>query len=156
MSDRKYRQRDYRSDDASKGGEKPARTERPPAGPRPRTAPDRHERPRGRGLGAPTEAVFRCSRCGHAAPVASVMAEGASCVSCGADLRTCTNCANFDSGARFECRAAIPARVSPKDRTNTCELFDPRLRQEFAQEKPSAKGDRAGDARSAFDALFKI
>ena len=46
--------------------------------------------------------------------------------------------------------------MSPKDRTNRCELFDPRQRQEFAQEKPSAKGGRPGDARSAFDALFKI
>lgn len=155
MSDRKYRQSDYRSDDSAKPRDGAPRGDRP-SGPRPRTAPDRHERPRGRGLGAPTEEVFRCARCGHAAPVSTVVAEAATCESCGADLRTCTNCASFDSGARFECRADIPARVSPKDRTNACERFDPRLRQEFAQEKkPSGKG-RPGDARSEFDALFKI
>ena len=139
MSDRKYRQPSYRD------GEPPAREPKPRPGP----PPDRSERPRGRGLGAPTESIFRCARCGESAPVGGAAAPGARCASCGADLHTCTNCSQFDSGARFECRAEIPARVSPKDRENRCELFEPRLRQEFAQEKT-----RPGSARSAFDALF--
>lgn len=75
----------------------------------------------------------------------------ARCAACGSDLHTCTNCAQFDTGALFECRREIPARVSPKDRANRCELFEPRLRREFAQEKRAA----ASDPRSAFDALFK-
>jgi len=103
-------------------------------------------------MGAPSEAVFRCSRCGEAAPVGTAQAFTARCGSCGADLHACANCSAFDPGARFECRREIPQRVSPKDRANRCESFDPRTRQEFAQEKPKP----AGDARSAFDALFKI
>jgi len=141
MSDRKYKQRGYQESDKAPreaGEARPAR--------------ERSEAPRGRGLGAPTEDVFRCARCGEAAPVAGVSALDARCARCGADLHTCTNCSAFDTGARFECRRELPARVSPKDRANRCELFDPRLRQEFAQEKVRS----GGDARSAFDALFKF
>jgi hypothetical protein len=102
--------------------------------------------------------VFRCARCGEAAPVAAATALDARCGGCGADLHACVQCVSFDSGARFECRRDLAARVSPKDRANRCELFEPRLRQEFAREKPAAPGESrsAGDARSAFDALFKL
>jgi hypothetical protein len=148
MSDRKYKSRGYQeSGRATEPRPSPPPRERPPAPP-----PDKREKPRGRGLGAPTEAVFRCARCGEAAPVGTVAVTGSRCASCGADLRTCTNCSSFDPGSRFECRQPISARVSPKDRANACDLFDARTRQEFAQEKPKA----GGDARSAFDALFKI
>lgn len=84
--------------------------------------------------------------------MAAAAALDARCARCGADLHTCTNCSAFDSGARFQCRREIPERISPKDRANRCPLFDARLRQEFAQEKVRS----GGDARAAFDALFKI
>jgi len=80
------------------------------------------------------------------------MALDSRCAKCGADLHSCSNCAAFDPGARFECRREIAQRISPKDRANRCELFDPRLRREFAQEKPR----EGNDPRAAFDALFKI
>ena len=83
--------------------------------------------------------------------MATAAALEARCAGCGTDLHACVHCVSFDSGARFECRQPIAARVSPKDRANRCELFEPRLRQEFAQEKA-----KPGDARSAFDALFKF
>lgn len=84
--------------------------------------------------------------------MAAAAALDARCESCGNDLHTCSNCAHFDTGARFECRREVPQRVTPKDRANRCELFEPRLRHEFAQEKRAA----SSDPRSAFDALFKI
>jgi len=144
MDDRKYKQRGYR------GGDAPRET---PRGAAPSPSPaERGERPRGRGLGAPTEEVFRCARCGEASTVAAAAAPEARCAKCGADLHSCSNCVHFDTGARFECRREIPARVSPKDRANRCELFEPRLRREFAQEQRAAPRD----AKSAFDALFKI
>ena len=149
MSDRKYRQSGYQDSGAGKGERERPRTpgERPPR-PGPRDAP------RGRGLGAPTEDVFRCARCGEASAVAAAIAGDARCASCGNDLHTCTNCAGFDTGARFECRREIPARVSPKDKANSCPLFEPRLRREFAREK--TKPNDANGARAAFDALFKF
>jgi hypothetical protein len=149
MSDRKYKQRGYQ-DSGSGGSER----ERPrPAAERP-SRPDRRDAPRGRGLGAPTEDVFRCARCGEAAPLAAAVARDARCAGCGTDLHTCTNCLSFDTGAHFECRREIPARVSPKDKGNACELFEPRLRREFAREK--AKPSDPTGARAAFDALFKL
>lgn len=141
MSDRKYKQRGYREDDA--GGERPKSSPRP--------SPDRRDAPRGRGLGAPTEDVFRCARCGEVAEGAALASIEASCAKCGSDLHTCTNCTAFDTGSRWECRREIPARVAPKDRANRCDQFEPRLRSEFAREKA-----KPGDARAAFDALFKI
>jgi len=145
MGDRKYQQRGYRERpaEASRGDQR-----RPvPAAP----SGDRRELPRGRGLGAPTEDVFRCARCGAESTVAATAAFEARCGSCGGDLHTCTNCAHFEPSARFECRREIAARVAPKDRANRCDEFEPRLRRETAQEKA-----RPGDARSAFDALFKL
>jgi hypothetical protein len=146
MSDRKYKQQGYRA-----SGEAPAAGARREA-----TAPasppaDRGERPRGRGLGAPTAEVFRCARCGESAPVGAAMAPEARCAACGSDLHACIHCAHFDTGARFECRRELTARVSPKDRRNLCEHFEPRLRHEFEQERRAAPSD----PRSAFDALFK-
>lgn len=147
MSDRKYKQRDYRAgDEAKRQPRLRDERDRPPPAPA-----ERGERPRGRGLGAPTEDVFRCARCGALSAVAVAAAPAARCASCGADLHTCTHCAHFDTGAPFECRREIPARVSPKDRANRCELFSPRVSREFAREQP-----KSGDPRSAFDALFKL
>ncbi len=107
-------------------------------------------------MGSPTEEVFRCARCGDAQPVAGAMALDARCGNCSTDLHTCTHCISFDTGSAFECRRTIPKRISPKDRANRCELFDPRVSQEFAREKPRGPADAPSDARAAFDALFKF
>lgn len=145
MSDRKYKQQGYRGSDERPGSAlQGGRTVAPV---------ERGERPRGRGLGAPTEDVFRCARCGELAPLATAMALDARCAKCGTDLHACIQCAQFDTGSPFECRRELAERVSPKDRRNLCELFEPRVRREFAKEEPRAA---PGDARSAFDALFKI
>jgi hypothetical protein len=145
MSDRKYRQRGYQD-----GGEERGAARAPAS----RGPVDKRDAPRGRGLGAPTAEVFRCARCGEEATVAAAMAQDSRCAKCGNDLHTCTNCASFDTGSAFECRKTIPKRISPKDRANACDLFEPRRRAEFAREKPAAAG-KPDDARAAFDALFK-
>jgi hypothetical protein len=95
--------------------------------------------------------VVRCARCGEPTPAGVVASRDAKCAGCDSELHTCTNCSAFDPGAHFECRLEIPERISPKDRANRCEQFEPRTTQEFAAEKP-----RADDPRSAFDALFKL
>ncbi len=142
MSDRKYRQSGYQDED--RGGQ--ARS-RGPQGPR-----EKKEGPRGRGLGAPTTSVFRCAACGTKVPTTGEVGFEEVCPKCKADLHACVNCTNFDSGARFECRQPIPERVPRKRDRNTCTLFAAKTTVEFAAEQPATPND----ARSAFDALFKI
>jgi hypothetical protein len=124
----------------------------------PRPPRDPRDAPRGRGLGAPTASNFRCARCGELSTVAAAAAMDARCGKCGADLHTCTHCNHFDPAASLQCRQTIPARIAKKDVANRCELFEPRLRQEFEVEKPSSGPSSAGpkDPRAAFDALFKF
>lgn len=98
----------------------------------------------------PTDSVFRCAVCGTKSEVAYVV-PGATCGKCRGDLHSCKNCRHFDSALNNECRQAVPLRIAVKTKGNTCELFAAKLAQEQAQE---AGGHR--DARSAFDALFKI
>ena len=143
----KYRQRGYK--DSERRDERP----RPGLqGPR-----EQKDGPRGRGLGAPSESVFRCAACGEKQLLMPDEPRpfDAACKKCGAGLHTCSNCVSFDTGVHWECRrhAEIPARVPKKRDRNECPLFTPKLAQEFAKDsdKPSP-----GDARSAFDALFKF
>jgi hypothetical protein len=142
--DRKYRQRGYQD-----SGPRDVRS-RLPQGPR-----EKKEGPRGRGLGRPAETVFRCAACGEKRPLFDEIPFDATCTRCGADLHTCSNCVNFDTAVRWECRRweEIPARVPKKRDRNECTLFTPKTAQEFGKDsdKPSP-----GDARAAFDALFKL
>src|ERR1051325_9738522 len=117
MSDRKYRQRGYQDDPRD-------REPREKSAPRPQEprAPGRQLQSE-RGPKTPnlmsSHEVFRCSRCGHLLAL-PVEADGR-CGKCGVALHSCIQCSFFDTSARFECgQAALTARVSPKDETNTC------------------------------------
>jgi hypothetical protein len=158
--DRKYRQRGYQ--DAGKSGEQ--RRERSSASAPPRPKPDG---PRGRGMGSPTETVFRCAVCGEKLNLALLIPAGASelppdtaCSRCGADLHSCSNCINFDTGSRWECRrfAEIPQRVDKKTKRNQCPLWTAKAVQEFGRDRDRPEPADPKDpnsARAAFDALFK-
>jgi hypothetical protein len=140
MSERKYRQRGYQDEPASR--ERPAPNQKP-TGPR-----ERPEGPKTPNLMASHE-VFRCSRCGNRLAI-PVEADGR-CSRCGVDLHSCIQCVAFDTSARFECTQPIAARVSPKDARNACTFFAPRTTVE------RQTGTTAGppSARQAFDDLFK-
>lgn len=144
MSDQKYRQRGYQD-----SGDRD-RPRSAPQGPR-----EKKDGPRGRGLGAPTESVFRCAACGEKRISVDDIPVDAACAKCGADLHTCSNCVSFDTSVRWECRRfqEIPARVLKKSTRNECPLFTPKVAQEFGKDRDNPS---PGDARSAFDALFKF
>jgi hypothetical protein len=148
MSDRKYRQRGYQDS----GAREPR-----PAGPKPAAAPTGEPRGRPREPRAPNmpgfREVVRCARCGHELTVAAASGPSGQCGKCGVDLHACAQCVHFDPGSRFECGQAIPARVSPKDLRNTCELFEPRVT--FERETRSTSSGPPG-AKQAFDDLFKF
>ncbi|HUP42489.1 MAG TPA: hypothetical protein VM599_04700 [Thermoanaerobaculia bacterium] len=144
MSDRKYRQSGYQ--DSDRGADRPRPGKQPPR--------EKREGPWGRGLGAPTASVFRCSACGGKVEILGELDLDAKCPHCKADLHTCTNCTNFDPSAPWECREHqnIPQKVTRKAKANECPLFNPKVAKEFATEGEG--GPTVGDAKKAFDALF--
>ena len=139
MSERKYGQRGYMENE-------PREKRSQPQGPR-----ERSEKPRGRGLGAPTKNVFKCNRCGTSLPTGKTLTSDFICPDCGEDVHTCTNCSQFDTSARFECRQELTEPILKKAKRNECELFSPKTTQEFDTDKPAP-----GDARAAFDSLFDL
>jgi hypothetical protein len=134
MSDRKYRQRGYQDE--------PKRESQPK--PKAEPTPREFRTPNMPGF----TQVVRCTRCGNTVP--TEVAFDSRCNRCGVDLRSCVQCQSFEPSARFECREAIPARVSPKDVRNTCDLYHPtvRVERETGSTAPTS-------ARKAFDDLFK-
>lgn len=156
MSDRKYRQRGYQDEgrrEKTQGPAKPAA--KPPHEGRPETRAERAERNalEGRVPNMPGfREVVRCARCGTL--IADAILSGSQCRKCGTDLRTCAQCESFDTGARFECRQTIPARISPKDVRNACTFFSPRVTVEReTHSQPQAQAPNS--AKKAFDDLFK-
>ncbi len=139
MSERKYKHRGYQ-DSGPREERRPA-----PSGPRPKP-----EGPRGRGLGAPTETVFRCRVCGAKQVLSGALGSEATCASCGNDLHTCSNCVAFDTSRPNECRKPVLQRVASKAKRDTCESFAPNTVQEFGADKAAV----TNDPRAAFDALF--
>lgn len=145
MSDRKYRQRGYQDDDAPRDRRGQPSREREPE------VPGHLEgAPRGRGVGLPGEVAVKCARCGTAIHDA-VIAPGALCRTCGSALHSCTNCAFFDTGSRFECRKPIQARIESKLKANACPHFEPKTVRDLRSKTAGAPSD----PRAAFDALFK-
>lgn len=155
MSDRKYRQRGYQDD---------PRERREPRGEAPRRPMEKFDPriPRDpKKINMPGfKETFRCVRCGREeSPDIGSLSR---CSKCGTALRACIQCASFESSARFECLQSIPARVSPKDESNDCPHFSPRMKVEReTHSTPAPAAERGGysgpsaAARKAFDDLFK-
>ena len=140
MSDRKYRQHGYQD----RGGAAPKKesTEKPVKkdtfGPRPIQMPG-------------TRAVSRCSQCGSL--LQSLAEPVGRCPKCGFELHSCKQCSHFDPASRFECTQPIPKRIPRKDERNECAFYAIRVMVEKETSTPAPL--RAGDARQAFENLFK-
>lgn len=148
MSDRKYRQRGYQDDDRDRPqtpkSSRPAPEPGAPAGAR------RISRDGPKTINMPGyREVVRCAQCGNVG--SAEIGFDARCPRCGTDLHACAQCTSFDPGSRFECMETIPARISPKNTRNSCDLFSPRTTVERETTTP-----RTDDARKAFDDLFKF
>ncbi len=143
MSDRKYRHRGYMDDGDDR--------DRKPAGHREPSKSSVEGAPRGRGVGLPKDVVFRCAVCGERVRTLGTIETDSACPRCGKPLHTCTNCAFFDPGARFECRKPLQARIESKSSGNQCPHYQPKTVRDLSSKGPATPDD----ARSAFDALFK-
>jgi hypothetical protein len=148
MGDRKYRQRGYQDDDRDRPqapkNSRPAPEPGAPAGAR------RISRDGPKTINMPGyRQVVRCAQCGNVG--SADIGFDARCPRCGTDLHACAQCTSFDPGSRFECMETVPARISPKNARNSCDLFSPRTTVERETTTP-----RTDDARKAFDDLFKF
>src|SRR5712692_8624418 len=133
MSDRKYRQPGYRSQDSELR----------------RPEPPRSDAPRGGRMLAQLT-VSRCVACGAVLPIAT--ASLVECPHCRAAVHACRQCTHFDTGRRFECAQPIPGRVADKNARNECAWFSLRV---TVEREASPDSTRPGDIRRGFDNLFK-
>ena len=146
----KYRQPGYNDKEYKEEREK-RRQEN--SGPRPPREP--------RGMAREAQLVRRCFQCGHQEPASQPVAPDTFCPSCRAPAHCCRTCVHFDSGARFECREAIPARVFSKTNSNQCTFYRPTTvldatGRRIATSPPVPPGTTpVSPGRAAFDALFK-
>src|SRR5215831_460851 len=156
--DRKYKQRGYMESDRDTNGR--PREDRPkPQGPKP---PIDVTGPR---LPRMVQAVTasRCYNCATMLP--SDTDWRGNCPKCGKALHCCKQCSHFEPSTRFQCLKPIPVRIAVKDQANECELFKARVtvaRDAASGSAPYANGTTPkveprspGDARAAFDNLFK-
>ena len=139
MSDRKYRQPGYqdRKDDSPKRSSEAPPKKQDTFGPRAIQM-------------AATRNVSRCSQCGT---VLQMLSEPlGQCAKCGFDLHSCKQCTYFDPSSRFECAQPVAVRLPRKDVRNDCTLYAIRV---MFEKETSSSSARVGDARKAFDDLFK-
>ena len=144
MSDRKYRQHGYQSNDGAPPRQAPQ--DRGPKvsreGPRPMRMPGFQE-------------LLRCAMCGAVVPLTVEISLESQCPKCHADLRSCKNCRYFDTGAQFECTQPVSARIMKKDVRTDCQYFIARTSIERETRDAGGGSARPSSARSAFDDLFK-
>lgn len=107
----------------------------------------------------------RCANCGTA--LAPGFDASGKCPKCDFELHCCKQCRFFDTGARWECTQPIPEPIPKKSARNECTFYEFRVTIEKdtsptapPSQQPAANLDvtssvRPGDARKAFDDLFK-
>ncbi len=139
----KYRHRGYRDGDYKKDD----REKRKPEERSPQQKGLRHMMERSAKL------ILRCHQCSADAGPVEGLTSSATCSQCGAALHVCRTCAHFDTGARWECRAPIEKPVQDKTAANDCQHFKPNTVLDATGRRSGSTS--TGDARAAFDALFK-
>ena len=101
--------------------------------------------------------VIRCPNCGRNSDPGNAITKDSYCFNCQAPLHCCRTCKNFDSGARFQCRAPIEAAVGDKNKGNECSHYTPRMVLDVTGRRSvkSPTGRASNDPRSQFENLFK-
>jgi hypothetical protein len=146
---RKYKHRGYMD-----SGEPERKSQRPPE---PRLRQDLLGPRTPRMVGSVTRA--RCTNCG--AVLLPGFDPSGQCPRCKFELHCCKQCMHFDTAARFECTQPVPERIAKKDARNDCTFFQFRVTVEKDTSPATAvvatptNVVRSGDARKAFEDLFK-
>jgi predicted nucleic acid-binding Zn-ribbon protein len=71
------------------------------------------------------------------------------CPHCGADMKVCKNCQNYDPGVHNQCRETTAEFIRDRERANFCTHFV------FRDSDGPQKDDAQEAARAKLDALFK-
>jgi hypothetical protein len=91
-----------------------------------------------------------CHNCGWEFTLPGQPGRTESCHGCGADLKVCLNCAQYDSKVAEQCRDRRAEPVLEKHMANYCEWFE-MARREF---KAAGENSREQSARSALKKLL--
>lgn len=149
--DRKYGHKGYQ--DSSRDDRARERKRTPP--PTPLTPEERaQQRSLRHAVSREANEVMRCPNCGRSIVASGTVGFESACPHCAAPLHACRACRNFDTSARWECRAAITAPVTEKSKANSCTLFEARLVLD-ATGKRAAPSGASNDPKSQFENLFK-
>jgi hypothetical protein len=148
---RKYRQQGYQDSDR-RDDKEPRKA--PPPRKKPLT-PEEKARVRGTRHATQREAneVVRCPTCGTNVQALGAIVPETNCPQCHKPLHCCRACRQFDSSARWECRAEITERIGDKLERNRCNHFSPRLVLDATGKR--VKAPAPNDPKSRFDSLFK-
>jgi hypothetical protein len=156
----KYRHRGYRDSDYKDERSRPTSAPAPK-----RDIPDEQRfqiRSMRHAMDREAHEVLRCHSCGRSVADVSTITAQSTCPHCPAALHCCRNCRQFDSAARWQCKAPITAQVADKIGANECDKFEPRLvldatgRRNVRSVASEGAGSGAGsDPRSQFENLFK-
>jgi len=147
---RKYRHQGYRDSE---------REERSRDKPPPRKELTKEERIQRRSMrhaiDREANEVVRCPNCGRNAQSLGAITPQTACPHCNAPMHCCRTCRQFDSAARWQCRAEIVAPVGDKTKANDCAEYSPRLVLDVTGRRTGSGPGSSGDARSQFESLFK-
>lgn len=143
----KYRQRGYK--DSERERDQDRRPKETPLTPEERA----QQRALRHAVAREANEVVRCHNCGRSVQAFGAIGPDTACPNCAAPLHCCRACRQFDSSARWECRAAIPERVADKGKANSCDLFETRLVLDATGKRTDTVS--ANDPKSAFENLFK-
>jgi len=119
--------------------------------PKPRTPEERQLRHM---MERSAKLVLRCYQCSADASPES-LTSASTCSGCSAALHVCRNCANFDTGARWECKASIEQPVLDKIAANDCALFNANTVLDATGRRSGGAPSSGSDARALFENLFK-
>ena len=147
---RKYRHQGYRDSE---------REERPRDKAPPRKELTKEERIQRRSMrhaiDREANEVVRCPNCGRNAQSLGAITPQTNCPHCNAPMHCCRTCRQFDSAARWQCKAEIEAPVENKVNANDCAEYSPRLVLDVTGRRTGSGSGPSGDARSQFESLFK-
>ena len=147
---RKYRHNGYMDSDRNDDRNRPDAPAR-----RDLTTEERiHRRGLRHAVDRDAKAVIRCHSCGHTIQNLDTIAADTDCPYCRAPLHCCRTCNQFDSGARWQCRAPIEKPVSDKGKANNCPAYAARLVLDSTG-KRSGSTHGTGGAKEQFHNLFK-